>query len=201
MKHVVVHPERCVGCMQCMFACAIAHSQAKRLFAGIVENPRPRSRIHVGAGRAGMRFPNRCRHCDPAPCQVACLPGAIFREPGTGTVLIDSDKCINCSSCAMTCPFGVLRFHQDHVALLSKTVAVKCDNCNERQAQGLVPACVETCKTYALTFETMDQAMKRKTDQVSLSVFGGEAATLDGETTPFALFKATKKAQSALCWC
>ncbi|MGA8020454.1 MAG: 4Fe-4S binding protein, partial [Desulfobacterales bacterium] len=26
MKQVVVHPERCVGCMQCMPACATAHS-------------------------------------------------------------------------------------------------------------------------------------------------------------------------------
>ncbi|MCU0585258.1 MAG: 4Fe-4S binding protein, partial [Desulfobacterales bacterium] len=28
MKEVVVQPERCVGCMQCMAACAVAHSRS-----------------------------------------------------------------------------------------------------------------------------------------------------------------------------
>ena len=27
MKKVMVHPERCVGCMQCMISCATAHSK------------------------------------------------------------------------------------------------------------------------------------------------------------------------------
>ena len=47
MKEVVVHPERCVGCMQCMAACAAAHSHSKNLFLASLEAPRPRSRVHV----------------------------------------------------------------------------------------------------------------------------------------------------------
>ena len=35
MKKVIVHPERCVGCMQCMLACATAHSQSKNLVQAI----------------------------------------------------------------------------------------------------------------------------------------------------------------------
>jgi carbon-monoxide dehydrogenase iron sulfur subunit len=79
MKQVVVHPERCVGCMQCMLACATAHSHSLTLFAASQETPQPKPRIHVGAGRFNEGFPNRCRHCDPAPCQMACLAGAIYR--------------------------------------------------------------------------------------------------------------------------
>lgn len=79
MKQVIVNPENCVGCMQCMLACATAHSVSKTLFAATLENPRPRSRIHVAAGRFNQGFPNRCRHCDPAPCQSACLTGAISK--------------------------------------------------------------------------------------------------------------------------
>jgi carbon-monoxide dehydrogenase iron sulfur subunit len=89
MKEVVVRPERCVGCMQCMVACATAHSKTKNLFSAILETPLPKPRIHVGVGLYREGFPNRCRHCDPAPCMMACLPGAIYREPEWDTVLID----------------------------------------------------------------------------------------------------------------
>lgn len=173
MNQVIVHPERCVGCMQCMAACATAHSRSHTLFAAIREDPLPKPRIHVGSGRYAEGFPNRCRHCNPAPCLLACLPGAIYRHPETDTVLIDPDRCINCASCAMACPFGVIRYHEDSAAPPRKTVAVKCDNCLGRQALGLVPACVEACKTGALTFETASRALKRKTDQVARSVSTG----------------------------
>jgi anaerobic carbon-monoxide dehydrogenase iron sulfur subunit len=197
MKKVVVHPERCVGCMQCMLACAVAHSQTKSLVGAILEHPGPRSRIHVGVGPANAGFPNRCRHCNPAPCLAACLPGAIFWEAQGETVLIDPDKCINCASCAMACPFGVLRFHYDLTAPSNKRVAVKCDNCEQRQSQGLIPACVEMCKVGALTFEELDEALKRKTDEVSHSVVqGGELPFPDSGA--FALLKMVKKAQSEL---
>jgi carbon-monoxide dehydrogenase iron sulfur subunit len=73
----------------------------------------------------------------------------------------------------MVCPFGVLRYHEDTTAPPGKTVAVKCDNCIERQGQGVQPACVEICKSNALTFEALDDAMKRKTDAVSRSVSVG----------------------------
>jgi anaerobic carbon-monoxide dehydrogenase iron sulfur subunit len=68
MKTVVVRPERCVGCHQCALACAVAHSSAQTLAEAITLVPSPASRIHLGAGPAGEAFPNRCRHCDPAPC-------------------------------------------------------------------------------------------------------------------------------------
>ena len=84
---------------------------------------------------------------------LACLPAAIYRETQSGTVLVDADRCINCASCAMACPYGVIRYHPVWDGPPEKTVAVKCDNCLARQAQGLVPACVEICKSGALTFE------------------------------------------------
>jgi carbon-monoxide dehydrogenase iron sulfur subunit len=196
MKEVIVQPEKCVGCMQCMIACATAHSQTKHLYTAVLETPLPKSRVHVGAGVYNEGFPNRCRHCDPAPCMQACLGGAIFRDTATGTVLIDPDRCINCASCAMACPYGVIRFHEDCVAPPGKVVAVKCDNCDQRQSQGLVPACVEVCKTGALIFDDMPEAMKRKTNAVARSLSPG------AETYPlspvFALFTAAKKAQVAM---
>ena len=196
MKKVVVHPERCVGCMQCMIACATAHSKSGSLFSAICEIPIPKPRVHVGVGLYGEGFPNRCRHCDPAPCMLACLPGAIYRNQEYDTVLIDPDKCINCASCAMACPFGVIRYHEDMEALPEKAVAVKCDNCIGRQAKGLVPACVEVCKSNALTFEEPSVAMKRKTDEVARSV-SAEAKPCS-KSPGFDLLNAVKKAQTQL---
>jgi len=196
MKQVIVHPERCVGCMQCMAACATAHSRSKNLFLATLERPLPKPRVHVGVGLYAEGFPNRCRHCDPAPCMRACLPGAISREPKTNTVLIDPDRCINCASCAMACPFGVIRYHPDLSAPKDKTVAVKCDNCLERQEQGLIPACVEVCKSGALTFEDPAQAMKRKTDEVSRTMsVQAQAISL---SPGFDLLNAMKQRQTAM---
>ena len=174
MKEVIVHPEKCVGCMQCTLACTAAHSRSGTLFGAVQEVPQPKPRIHVGAGCWGEGFPNRCRHCDPAPCALACLTGAIYRRAATGTVMINPDACINCASCAMACPYGVIRYHEDPFGPVGKTIAVKCDNCSQRVAQGLAPACVEACMTGALTWEEMGSAMKRRTDAVARSMSRGQ---------------------------
>mgnify|MGYP000140786886 CR=1 FL=1 len=194
MRQVVVHPERCVGCMQCMAACAAAHSQSGSLAAAMRENPLPAPRVHVGSGRYGEGFPNRCRHCDPAPCMSACLPGAIYRDQNWDTVLIDPSRCINCASCAMACPFGVIRYHRDPWVSPGRAVAVKCDNCLHRQANGLLPACVEVCKSGALTFEEPDRAMKRRTDEMARRTSGYvEQERSVEEASGFMLLRQLKK--------
>lgn len=196
MKQVIVTPAKCVGCMQCMLACATAHSRTKQLVAATQETPRPRSRVHVGAGLYNEGFPNRCRHCDPAPCQLACLTGAIFRDRETATVMINPDRCINCASCAMACPYGVIRFHEDLHAPPGKTIAVKCDNCDARVAGGGIPACAEACKTGALVYEEMETVMKKKTGQVArtLSAGAGSSSFPDG----VALNRAVKQSSIAV---
>ena len=42
-----------------------------------------------GPARGAFAFPNKCRHCDPAPCMRACMPRAITRDAVTGAVLVD----------------------------------------------------------------------------------------------------------------
>jgi carbon-monoxide dehydrogenase iron sulfur subunit len=124
---------------------------------------------------------------------LACLPGAISRIAETGTVFINPDICINCASCAMACPFGVIRYHQDASAPPGKTIAVKCDNCQDRQKKGRTPACAEACKSGALTFEEPSAALKRKTDQVARSI---SAESVYEKLPPgVALLNAVKKAQ------
>lgn len=195
MQQVIVHPDRCVGCMQCTLACATAHSRSQTLYGAVLESPRPTSRIHVGAGRFNEGFPNRCRHCEPAPCQSACLAGAIHRLESMATVMINPDRCINCASCAMACPYGVIRFHEDPFGPAGRTTAIKCDNCSARVAQGLIPACVETCKTGALTFEEIDEVMRRKNQEVARSM---TAALQSTEPAGIALLKSIRQSELQL---
>ncbi|MBW6463078.1 MAG: 4Fe-4S dicluster domain-containing protein [Bacillota bacterium] len=161
MKTVFVQPERCVGCKQCEIACAVEHSQSKNLYQAVFEKPKPRPRVHVGPGvYLNSSFPNKCRHCDPAPCMAVCPTAAISRTSNQEIVLIDGNKCISCAMCALVCPFDVIRYYESTEALQDKVVALKCDHCVERQEKGLEPACVEVCKVDALLFGEINQLTK-----------------------------------------
>jgi carbon-monoxide dehydrogenase iron sulfur subunit len=154
MRGVFVNPEKCIGCLHCQIACAIEHSQSRDDATAFAERPVPRTRIHVDPGPvAATAYPNRCRHCEPAPCQSVCPTGAITRDTADGIVLVEAARCIGCAMCAVVCPFAVLTFHPladgpgPDVA-----VAVKCDGCIERLRRGEPPACAEACKVGALVY-------------------------------------------------
>lgn len=157
MKTVFVNPERCIGCKQCQIACAVEHSQSKILFQAIFEENKPRPRVLVAPGLyLDTSFPNKCRHCDPAPCMTVCPTGAIDRDMSTSIVLVEEQKCIACAMCAMVCPFDVITFYPSP----EKLAAIKCDHCIERQSRGDIPACVEACKTGALVFGDINELVK-----------------------------------------
>jgi carbon-monoxide dehydrogenase iron sulfur subunit len=162
MKTVFINPERCIGCKQCEAACTVAHSTTKNLFLAVFESPTPKPRIHAEPGfELNTSFPNKCRHCNPAPCQGVCPTGAIHR-PGDHTeiVLIEGRKCIACGMCAMVCPFDVITYYASAAAPQKSSIAIKCDHCIERQRQGLIPACVEACKVGALQFGEINELVK-----------------------------------------
>lgn len=182
MKTVIVKPERCVGCLQCRLACAVEHSRAKNLAGAIAEEVRPRPRLRIYPGGRHLAFPNKCRHCDPAPCQQVCIAGAIIRTP-RGTVDVDPARCINCSMCAMACPFGVLTFAPFFKAPEKKAMALKCDQCPERAAQGRVPACVEACKVGALTYGEWQETQEDKGRILAQAVFASLSAPPEAEAS------------------
>ncbi|NIS78918.1 MAG: 4Fe-4S dicluster domain-containing protein [Anaerolineales bacterium] len=162
MKTVFVHPERCIGCKQCEVACAVAHSQSKNLFWSVFESPAPKPRIHAEPGLIlNTAFPNKCRHCDPAPCISACPTAAMRRAKDyPEIVLIDARKCISCAMCAMVCPFDVITYYASVDAPEKVTVATKCDHCIDRQRENQGPACVEVCKVGALAFGEINELAK-----------------------------------------
>jgi carbon-monoxide dehydrogenase iron sulfur subunit len=174
-KTVIVRPERCVGCMQCMIRCAQAHSASRDLVAAIREEILAKPRIHLGVGPDLKPFPNKCRHCEPAPCQAACMPEAIRSDIAEGLKIVDAARCIGCGMCAMACPYYVIRFHRDRTSPEKPLAAIKCDGCHERVAAGLVPACVEACKTGALSFEEVNLYLREGTNRLAGAAYGVSA--------------------------
>jgi carbon-monoxide dehydrogenase iron sulfur subunit len=177
MRSVLANPERCIGCRQCMYACAVEHSASRDPTLAPFEDPLPRSRIHVEAGPAfGTSFPNRCRHCNPAPCRGACPSGAITRDDGLDVVLVDARRCIACAMCAMVCPFDAVTFHETRTDGATRIVATKCDGCAERVRNGGIPACVEACKTGALVYGEINELVRqRRAHRTSILLNGAPA--------------------------
>ena len=49
-------------------------------------------------------IPTICNHCEDAPCEKVCPQRATYTR-ADGIVMVDDDKCIGCSSCAVACPY------------------------------------------------------------------------------------------------
>ena len=103
-----------------------------------------------------------CNHCDNPPCVRVCPTQATWRRDD-GIVMMDYHRCIGCRYCMAACPYGSRSFNwRDprpdikeinlNYPTRTKGVVEKCNFCEERQAMGQQPACVEACKTGALTF-------------------------------------------------
>lgn len=145
----------CTGCKTCEIECAIAHSQAKELVAAALGESTIQPRIDVRK-MGEMAVPVQCRHCQDAPCAVACPNDALSRDQDAQVVIYDADKCQGTGECLSACPFGVLHDGPDG------KIVTKCDLCAERVEAGELPACVSSCPTGALQIvEVEDQVAYR----------------------------------------
>jgi anaerobic selenocysteine-containing dehydrogenase/Fe-S-cluster-containing dehydrogenase component len=128
-------------------------------------------------------LPMMCQHCDNAPCEPVCPVYAPHHsKEGLNNQIYN--RCIGTRFCSQNCPYKVRRFnwfdwdHPDPVQLQfnpdvtvrAKGVMEKCSFCvqrikythgvakNEKRSirdGEVVPACVQTCPTGALTFGSL----------------------------------------------
>ena len=96
----------------------------------------------------------QCMHCADAACQKACPQDAISHTE-YGFVVIDHTKCIGCGFCVTNCTFNVPRVNP------KTQKSYKCTGCPERVANGMQPACVQTCPADALVFGNMADPLTR----------------------------------------
>lgn len=146
-KMIMIHPEKCTGCRNCMLACSYEKEGQFRPVA---------SRIHVYTWeREGFSVPMMCQQCNDAPCVNVCTTNSMRRLPDSMLIVYDSQNCIRCRMCVQACPFGNAVYDSYTNTIL------KCDTCNGE------PACVEFCPTKALTFE--DEAVSTRSRKKALA--------------------------------
>ncbi len=147
MKRIVAREEYCIGCRLCEINCLVQHSKSRRIIKAF-RDERDAIVPGVRVEESGyVSFALQCRHCDEAPCIEACMTGAMHRDPDTGAVLCDQDRCVGCWMCIMVCPVGAVRRGPDNHA------ASKCDLCMGKE----LPACVANCPNEALVYEDADE--------------------------------------------
>jgi molybdopterin-containing oxidoreductase family iron-sulfur binding subunit len=159
---MVVDLDLCTGCSACAVAC-YAENNIPVVGRDEVALGRELSWIRIephlfGAGdRERVQWlPVMCQQCDNAPCESVC---PVFASSHTTDGLNAQiyNRCIGTRYCANNCPYKVRRFNyfdyerelpanqqlNPDVTVRSRGVMEKCD---------IVPACVQTCPTGALSF-------------------------------------------------
>jgi Fe-S-cluster-containing dehydrogenase component len=155
----------CVGCKACVAACKTANenpaefSLADKLWdtpldtsgytfniIKMYRNGTMDAKDQEVNGFAFMK--TSCMHCGDPSCVSACPVSAMTKNPVTGVVGYNPDKCIGCRYCVAACPFGIPKYQYD-----SPTGRIgKCELCRHRHEEGHYSACAEVCPTGATLF-------------------------------------------------
>ena len=147
MKVLTLNPLKCTGCRACEYACSFAH--------GDIFNPLD-SRIKITNFADELSFiPSVCMQCEEPYCAEVCPTGALTKNPETGVVELNKDKCIGCKQCVVACPWGSIKLNHTGKEI------IKCDNC------GGDPACVKVCAAKALTYEEVEDVVATKQKSVA----------------------------------
>ncbi|MGH9761355.1 MAG: 4Fe-4S dicluster domain-containing protein [Blastocatellia bacterium] len=154
---------RCIGCRSCMQACEECDTH------------RGRSMIHVETIQRAdsvQTTPQVCMHCRDPICAKVCPADAIKQTPDGVVQSSLKPRCIGCSNCVLSCPFGVPKYFGEIDQMM------KCDMCYDRTSTGKRPMCATVCPSGALTFTTLEHIERtRRGTAINEWQFGGERVT------------------------
>ena len=170
---MVIDTKRCVGCNACTVACKMANNVPQDIFwtRALTDGG---DMMDTPAGEfpdISMRYITvSCQHCENPACAKVCPVGATYKDPETGVVRQDYDKCIGCRMCMSACPYtGVRSFNWEEprypmdfalgdadAPKHQKHVVGKYIFCYQRLARGETPACMDLCPARARHFGDLD---------------------------------------------
>lgn len=155
---LVVHPEKCNGCGDCEIACAKVKADSSDV---------AHSRIKIIKGLSKEFWgPVVCMQCGEPNCVKSCPAGALTKNPDTGVVEWNAERCVSCTICTLGCPYSGIYFNE-----LAGTV-MKCDHC------GGDPECVKVCKPKALEYSKVAEVYEDQGGREDL--FGPDLAACMG---------------------
>jgi len=176
---MVVNLKACLekdGCRDCIDACHRIHNvpdfgnpkdEIKWIWTVPYEGAFPTQKHEfVNESLKGRPVVVLCNHCDNPPCVSVCPTQATWKRED-GIVIMDYHRCIGCRYCMAACPYGSRSFNwRDPRPFINETnldfptrtrgVVEKCNFCQERLAESLLPACVEACQEKALVFGDLE---------------------------------------------
>ncbi|WP_045210728.1 4Fe-4S dicluster domain-containing protein [Desulfonatronovibrio magnus] len=158
---------KCTACRGCQVACKQWHklpAEETRNW-GSHQNPRDLSFITYKLVfmkeieendklKNWLFFPDQCRHCLSPPCKMVGDMDdekAILEDWNTGAILFTQrTQNLFFDEIRNSCPYDIPRENEESL------IMSKCDMCNDRVMNGLVPACVKSCPTGTMNFGDLD---------------------------------------------
>ena len=151
----------CIGCRTCEAACNQVNELPRPQqpfddLSVLEEKRRTTARsytvvnrfVRSGGDMSPVFAKKQCNHCLEPACASACFVKAL-QKTKQGPVVYDSSVCVGCRYCMIACPFEIPAYEYDKAYTPR---VMKCTMCAPRVAEGLLPACVESCPTEALSF-------------------------------------------------
>ncbi len=92
--------------------------------------------------REGLDTPVFCQHCEEPICRDVC-PVEALSKGSDGVVHIDSERCVGCWNCSISCPYRAISFYDGRFWV--------CDLCDGD------PKCAQWCPTGAIQFVEANQ--------------------------------------------
>lgn len=198
-RAILYDATRCKGCRGCEYDCADAN--------GLPEPP-PTAEIkglrktditantvvnEYNTSKGTVYFKSQCMHCNEPACAAACLTQAMHKTKA-GPVIWDSNKCMGCRYCMVSCPFDIPKFeyHSPNPKIH------KCTMCWDRLKTGkFPPACTIVRTKPCNTVHGGNCCMKRRKGSAKIPAYitiiytesGKPAAPACSACLPFRLRK------------